>query len=139
MSQFRQIVPNSSINEVNERYEYYLVWLSNAGGVRSWLFSHTEGSEAQDYELFTIEGLNDIRSVPMQERKEVSALTQSLESDELDYVKSIMSSNRVYQVLKNGTRIPLALNSGSVNRSNKNKEFEVSIRFTYKEENILNV
>jgi hypothetical protein len=115
------------------------VWLSNAGGVRSWLFSHTDGSEAQDYELFTIEGLNDIRSVPMQERKEVSALTQSLESDELDYVKSIMSSNRVYQVLKNGTRIPLALNSGSVNRSNKNKEFEVSIRFTYKEENILNV
>ena len=139
MTQFRQIVPNSTINIVNEAYEVYLVWLSPGAGVRSWLFSHTDGDSERSYDLFTVESDTDIRSVPSESRKEAEVLTQSLTSEDLKYVESIMASNRVYQVFKNGTRVPVALKNGSVSRANKNKEFEIALKIVYKEDDILNV
>ena len=139
MTQFRQIVPNSTINIVNEAYEIYLVWLSTGAGVRSWLFSHTDGDSKRSYDSFTVESDTDIRSVPSESRKEAEVLTQSLTSDDLKYVESIMASNRVYQVFKNGTRVPVALKGGSVSRANKNKEFEIALKIVYKEDDILNV
>lgn len=139
MTTFRQISPNSSINTVNEKYEYYLTWLSPNGGIRSWFFSSTDGDKQTDYELFTIEGQTDIRSVPSEKREAVEVTTKSLESEEFDYIRSIMESNRVYQVNKDATRLPIAIVGGSIPRPNKNKEFEISIKFVYKEDDILNV
>lgn len=139
MSVFRQIIPNSFVNSVNERYEYYLVWLSPAGGIRSWLFSHTDGDREETFDNFMIESLTDIRSVPNEQREEVEVNTVSLDSEQFEYVKSIMSSNRVYQVFKDNTRLPIAIRTGKALRENKNKEFGVSVKFVYKEADLLNV
>lgn len=135
MTDFRQVVPSAN----NEAYQYFLVWLSVDGGVRSWLFSHTGGVESEKYNSFSIESLDNIRSVPMMERKEVSAITGSLDGEQFDYVKSIMASNRVYQVTKAGEKIPVALKVGAVVRPNQNKEYKIKIKFIFQEANILNV
>lgn len=139
MTIFRQIVPNSNQNAINERYEYLISWLSTAGGIRSWLFSHTEGDESEDYENIIIEGLNDIRNVPSEQRKEVEVNTVSLSSAQFDYVKSLMATNKAYVITKQGKQVPIAIKGRTAVRDNKNKEFEVRIKFQFKEENILNV
>lgn len=139
MTTFRQVIPNSEQNPDNERFEYYLVWLSTGGGVRNWLFSHTEGSEVDDFKSFTIEGLDNIRSVPSMERLSVTATTMSMNQESFDYVKSVMSSNRVYVVDKTGAKTPIALRSGSLPQKNQLKEFKLKIRFSFQEANILNV
>ena len=139
MTTFRQVIPNSKWNPTNERFEYYLVWLSIGGGVRSWLFSHTDGRQAEDYENFSIEGIDDIRSVPSMQRKKVIAETFSMNQEEMIYVSSIMASNRVYQVDKTGIKTPIALKGSVVAMPNKVKEFKLKIEFSFKENNILNV
>jgi len=139
MTIFRQVIPNSVQNPDNERFEFYLVWLSTGGGVRNWLFSHTDGSEAEDFKSFMIEGLDNIRSVPSMERRSVTAVTISMNQESFDYVKSIMSSNRVYVVDKTGVKTPIALRAGSVSQPNQLKEFKLKIRFSFQEADILNV
>jgi len=139
MTTFRQVIPNSTQNPDNERFEFYLVWLSTGGGVRNWLFSHTDGGESDKFDAFTIEGLDNIRGVPSMERKMVNAVTKSMNKESFDYVKSIMSSNRVYRVDKTGAKIPIALRPGSVPQPNQLKEFQLKIRFSFQEADILNV
>jgi hypothetical protein len=139
MTSFRQIVPNSTLNPSNERFEHYLVWLSPSGGVRNWLFSHTDGEEDEKYDNTVIESLEDIRSVPTEQRKTVNCITKTLDPFNFEYVKSVMASNRVYKVLKNGSKIPIAVKSGSVIQGNTLKEFQLRIKFEYKESDILNV
>lgn len=139
MTTFRQVVPNSVWNPNNARYEFYLVWLSTGGGVRNWLFSHTDGNESERFDNFTIEGRDDIRSVPSMERRTVTAITKSMNQENFDYVKSIMASNRVYVVDSTGAKQPIALNGAKVGQPNQLKEFSLRIKFSYQEENILNV
>jgi len=139
MSIFRQVIPNSYRVPTNERYEYYLIWLATNGGVRSWLFSHTKGSKEDETSGYILEGLEDIRSIPNQDRTLVSVITESLSSDERDYVASIMKSNRIYQCSKAGVFTPIAIKFGSIPRDNQLKEFSVKLSFAYKEKSILNV
>jgi hypothetical protein len=139
MTTFRQVVPNSTINPSNVSYEHFLVWLSPNGGVRQWLFSHTEGSEEESFESYTIESLDNIRSVPSEDRVRYEVRTKSLDADTFAYVKSIMKSNRVFKVSKTGVFTPIAIRGGSIAKDNQIKEFELRIRFETKEEFILNV
>lgn len=136
---FRQVVPNSSINSANLDYEFCLVWLSPLGGVRQWLFSHTKGNTSDGFNNTVIETDDNIRSIPVMEQTMIKAQTVDLDLDTFNYVKSIMSSNRVYQVSKVGVKAPIALNSGSILKDNKLKSFGVAIQFMYKENDILNV
>lgn len=139
MTTFRQVVPNSVWNPNNARFEFYLVWLSVEGGVRNWLFSHTDGDEEQRYDNFVIEGIDNIRSVPSMERRSVTAITRSMDQETFDYVRSIMASNRVYCVDSTGVKTPIALKEGAVDQANKLKEFNLRIKFSFQEENVLNV
>ncbi len=139
MTVFRQIVPNSTVRASNERYEHLLMWLSPDTGVRQWLFSHTEGSERNDHKAFAIESISDIRTVPYEDRLEVICNTRFMDSETFDYVKSIYKSNRVYKVLKDGSKIPVAINPMKTRRDNMIKNFEMSLTFYYKENNVLNV
>ena len=139
MSIFRQVIPNSSRVPTNERYEYYLIWLATNGGVRSWFFSHTKGGQEDVTSGYVLEGLDDIRSIPNQDRTTVDIITESLTSDELDYVASIMKSNRVYQCSKAGVFTPIAIKFASIPRDNQLKEFSVKLTFSYKENSVLNV
>lgn len=139
MTAFRQIVPNSLVRASNEDYEHFLIWLSPEGGVREWLFSHTDGRETEDFDSFAIESLSDIRSVPYEDRIEVDCITRSLTKEEFEYVKSIYKSNRAYKVLKDGTKVPIAIESGKVRKRNMIKNFEIGLTFYYREEDVLNV
>jgi len=139
MTTFRQVVPNSTVNDSNKKYEYFMVWLSVGGGVRNWLFSHTDGDSEDSFENIVIESLSDIRSVPTNQRRQVETRTTSLDSDTFDYVKSILASDRVYVLSKEGVKTPVAMRGGSVIRANKLKQFEIRIKFDFKENNILNV
>ena len=139
MTVFRQIVPNSIVRPSNERYEHMLVWLSVDGGVRSWFFSHTDGAEENDHDGFEIETLVDIRQVPSDDRLMVECTTRFMDSETFDYVKSIIKSNRVYKVAKDGTKTPIAVKAKTTVRPNKIKNFELSIQFMYKENDVLNV
>lgn len=139
MSVFRQVIPNSFINASNESFEHFLIWLSPNGGVRSWLFSSTEGETEEQFDNFSIETIDDIRSVPSMDRIEIQARTKSLESEQFDYVKSIFKSNRVYKVNKDFSKIPIAIKGRAVSQPNQLKEFEVRVAFSYQEEDILNL
>lgn len=138
MSQFRQVVPNSSVNTNTESFEFQLAWLAPSG-VRSWLFSHTNGEEDEQFDNFILESTTNIRSVPVMDRIMVEATTRSLDLESFNYVKSIMKSNRVYVVGKDLTKTPIAVKGGSISKPNTTKEFRVSIKFLFKEEFILNV
>ena len=139
MTTFRKIVPNSSVNAINERYEHFLTWLSKDGGVRQWFFSHTDGQETEDFDGFTLESVSDIRSITTEDRIIVDCTTRFLDSDTFDYVRSIFASNRVYKVLKDGSKIPIAVKQDKARRPNQIKNFELSLQFHYKEEDTLNV
>lgn len=139
MTVFRQVIPNSALTARNEAYEYYLIWLSPSGGVRNWMFSHTDGEEETAYDSFVIEGLTDIRSIPKQKRKTAKVIARSLTAEHFDYVSSIAESNRIYQVKKDGTRIPVAVGSIDIPRGNQLKEFSVRLELIFKEQDILNV
>ena len=139
MSVFRQVVPNSFQNETNRAYEYFLIWLSPEGGVRSWLFSHTIGNSADSFSNTIVETINNIRAIPTMERESVIAMTGGIDSETFEYVKSIMASNRVYQVSAAGVKTPIAISGSKIIRDNRLKDFGLNISFTYKEKNILNV
>lgn len=139
MTVFRKIVPNSSENAINERYEHLLMWLSKDGGIRQWMFSHTIGSERDRFKSFTIEGLTDIRNVPSEERISHKCTSRWMDSTTFDYVRSVMASNRIYKVTKSGEQIPVAIKDGTINRDNQVKNFEIRIEFMLLEENVLNV
>lgn len=136
---FRQVIPNSNVNSVNEQYEYYLVWWSPTAGIRSWLFSHTDGVKRDDFRGTVVETIDDIRSVPVMEQQRISIVTTGLDSETYDYVKSIFSSNRIYQVSKDLVKRGVSIDRANTRRPNKLKEFTVSLDFYYKEENVLNV
>jgi hypothetical protein len=136
---FRQVIPNSSQNSSNARYEYYLVWLSVSGGVRSWLFSHTDGDDMEKLDNIHIESRDSIRSVPTMQRKTVTAITRSLDAESYNYVKSVLSSNKVYLVGKDFSKTPVAMKKSSITQDNKIKEFSLKIKFSFKENDILNV
>lgn len=136
---FRQVIPNSTINPVNEGYEHYLVWLSEGGGVRNWLFSHTDGEEMNEYKGLSIESLTDIRSIPTEKRDEVKIITRGLDADEYDYVRSILGSNRIYKVTKSNEKIPVAVKYRSQKRPNQNKDYSLSLTLHFKESDTLNV
>ena len=139
MSIFRQVIPSSFWDIGNKEFQYYLVWLSNEGGVRSWLFAHTKGDQEERFDNVPVEGLSDIRSIPVEQRTEVDAMTKGLDSDTFDYVKSLMASNRVYQIGTDQTLTPVGIREGKVVRDNELKSFGVQVKFFYKRENILNV
>lgn len=135
MSSFRQVVPGSNKN----KSQHLLCWLSANGTVRNWFFSHTDGDQQDDFNSITIESSDDIRSIPSKEKNQVEVITASLSSDEFNYVKSIMSSNRVFEINKDITNTPIALMSSSVVRDNKRKEHKLKITFTYKEPPLLDL
>ena len=139
MTQFRQIIPNSTVNAINERYEHLLMWLSKDGGLRQWFFSHTEGEEVEDVDSFTLESLTDIRNIPIEDRIIVDCATRFMDSNTFDYVRSIFASNRVYKVLTDGTRIPISIKPRKTKRPNQIKNFELALQFELKEEDRLNV
>jgi hypothetical protein len=139
MTTFRQIAPNSTVRATNEDYEHFIVWLSAEGGVREWLFSHTDGRDTEAFKSFAIESLSEIRSVPYEDRIEVDCITRSLTREEFDYVKSIFKTNRAYKVLKDGTKIPIAIEPSKVRKQNMIKNFEIGFTFYYQEEDTLNV
>lgn len=139
MTTFRQVVPNSIWNPSNARFEYNLFWLSPSSGIRSWFFSHTDGSESDSFKNFTIESIDNIRSVPSLERKEVTAITKTMDAETFNFVKSIMASNRVYSVDQNGNKTPVAMRAGNVVQDNTLKNFQLKIRFSFQENDILNV
>ena len=103
------------------------------------MFSNTDGMEAEKFDSFMVEGLDDIRSVPMMDRTQITASVKSLTLDNFNYVKSIMASNRVYQVDSEGEQIPVGIKSGAITRLNKGKEYKIKIKFVYQENDILNV
>jgi hypothetical protein len=139
MTDFRQVISSPSQGSVKAKHRYYLCWLSPNGGVRSWLFSHTDGDQEDEYKSFMVESTDDLRAIPSEERKSVDAITVSLEDESFDYVKSILASNRVYQVFQNGTQTPIAIAKGKISRSNQSKEHIVRIQFMYEEADLLNV
>ncbi len=132
MTDFRQVVPSTQT-----AYQYLLVWLSVDGGLRSWMFSNTDGMEAEKFDSFMVEGLDDIRSVPMMDRTQITASVKSLTLDNFNYVKSIMASNRVYQVDSDGEQIPVGIKSGAITRLNKGKEYQIKIKFVFGEKDTL--
>ena len=139
MSTFRQVIPSSQNVPTNERYEYLLLWLSVNGGVRTWFFSHTKGGQEDETSGYILEGLDDIRSIPNQDRTTVDIITESLTSDERDFIASIMKSNRVYQCSKAGVFTPIAIKFASISRDNQLKDFSVKLSFSYKENSTLDV
>ncbi len=139
MTVFRQIVPNSTVRPSNERYEHLIMWLSIDGGIRQWLFSHTDGREDNKHKGFAIESRSSIRSVPYEDRVEVDCVTRSMDLGTFDYVASIIKTNRAYKVLKDGTKIPIAIDPTTVRKRNMIKNFELSMPFYYIENDVLNV
>lgn len=139
MTVFRKIVPNSSENEINERYEHFLMWLSIDGGIRSHLFSHTKGSETETFKGFNIEGLTDIRSIPSENRISHKCTSRWMDSEKFDFVRSLMASNRVYKITKDNKQIPVAIKQSKIVRDNQVKNFEIKLEIILGEENTLNV
>lgn len=136
---FRSIIPPSIDNSNHERLEYFLVWLSPNGGVRQWLFASTENQEEERIRSFTIESSDNIRSIPYEDRKTVNLEAQSLDGDSFDYVKTILKSNLIKRVYKDGSSIPLAIEDGRTRRNNKLKEFSISLTVIHKEEGTLDL
>ena len=107
--------------------------------MRTWLFSHTDGEQEEEFDSYLVESISDIRAVPSEDRIMIDARTRSLDSESFNYVKSILKSNRVYVIGKDFSKTPIGLRPGSIARTNKLKEFEVRVRFYFKEEVLLNV
>ena len=139
MTAFRKIVPNSVDNQINERYEHLLTWLSVDQGIRQWFFSHNKGREVEDFDSFSIEGFSDIRNVPSEDRISHKCTARFMDSKTLDYVRSIFASNRIYKITKLGERIPVYVKTGKVTRDNQIKNFEIELEFDLKEKTLLNV
>lgn len=135
---FRQVIPNSTLNAVNERYQHYLVWLSPKGGVRNWLFSHTDGSEETKYKGIELESLTDIRSIPTEQRDSIKIMTEGISEEEYNYVRSILASNRIYKVTQGNQKIPVSIKYGSVKRPNQNKGYKLSFTLMFQELDTLN-
>jgi hypothetical protein len=133
MSYFRQIQPS------DKAYNLYLVWLTENGGIRQWLFSHTAGNITDTVGNFTIESQTDIRSIPESDRTTYAIATRFLNEDEYTYCASLLKSNRVYQVLTDGSQIPVAVKGKSLRKPNQDKSFELEFEVSLQEENILNV
>lgn len=133
MSTYRQIIPS------DKDYNIYLTWLSQTGGIRNWFFSHTDGEKLENVSNFEVETLTDIRSIPDMKRTTYVIVTRFLNSDDYDYVASILKSNRIYQVLTDGSQIPVSIKAQKIKRSNKDKSFELGFQVSLQEENILNV
>lgn len=131
---FRRSTPS------NERYVHFLMWLSPfIGGIRSYLFSHTDGSETRMFKNFMVETRSDIRSVPEEVRGKLILVATNMDIDTYDYVRTILESNRIFKVLRDGTQIPFAIKSAEIDEPNKNKGFSIKIELVPKEENVLNV
>lgn len=131
MTAFRQVIPSTNVT--------YLVWLSPYGGVRSYAFSHTENETENKHDNFIIETSTDIRSVPKEERKGKTLKTVSLEKSMFDYVKSISSSNRIWEVDKSNNLVPVAVSGQTITEESKAKDFSLKFNIIYKEDYILNV
>lgn len=136
---FRSIIPPSVDNSNHERLEYFLVWISPNGGVRQWLFANTENQERERVRNFTVESSSNIRSIPYEDRKTITLEAQSLDGESFDYVKSILRSNLIQRVYKDGTSIPLGIEASRTRRDNELKEFEISITVIHQEEDTLTV
>jgi len=139
MAVLRRIQPSSILSPEKEAYEYLLVWLSPFGGVRQWLFSHTDGGQEDSFGMVQVESLSDIRSVPNEEENEVEVLANTLTREDFDYITSIFKSNRVYLVSKAGVQTPVALLGGKKSKPNTLKNYSVKITFRYKEPDLLDV
>ena len=105
----------------------------------SGFFSNTLGNETETFKSFEVEGLEDIRNIPKEDRVSNKCVTRWIDSQTFDYVRSIYAANRVYKVEKDGTKTPVSIKAGAVRRRNQVKGFEISLTFMFKEENILNV
>lgn len=133
MSTYRQITPS------DKGYDLYLAWLSPNGGIRQWFFSHTAGNTSEAVGNFTIESQTDIRSIPESSRPSYNVVTRFLTEDEYSYVASLLKSNRVYQVLPDGSQIPVAIKGKTLTKPNRDKAFELDFEVTLSEEAILNL
>lgn len=137
MSVFRKVTPTSLNNASRVSGEFMLCWISDAS-LRQWFFSSTDGDTEDTFKNSIIETETDIRSIPTEERKEITCVTMSLDSITYDYVSSLLGSNRVYQLNKDGSKTPVAVKQGKKTKSNIEKEFIFKVVFLYKESYILN-
>lgn len=135
----RRVTPSSLELSNKEAYEYLICWYSPFGGIRQWMFSHTNGGREDAYNLNRIEGLTNIRSIPNMEENEVECNAVSLSREDLEYLRSIMQSPRHFIVKKDGSTIPIAVLNGSVKQPNQLKDLEFRLRFVYKEPDLLDV
>lgn len=139
MPVFRVVYPASERDSRLIQYEYMLLWLSPSGGVRQWLFTNVNVSLNESFENTTIETLSSIRSVPNKEMTEISLVAESLSEEDYNYIKSLMQSNLVYRMDKEGGLTSVAIKSGSVNTSLKQKEYTIRINIQLKEPYLLDV
>ena len=135
---YRAINPTSTIRAQFEKREYMLVWLSQFGGVRQYMFT-SQLSRRQDYKLNVIETSESIRSVPEKEFEQIQLKTESLTEEEFFYVKSILGSNKVFRVLKSGEEIDVAVIGKKIRFDQKQKMYDFEVTIQLKEEDILNV
>lgn len=135
----RRVQPSSISSPQKEVYEYLLVWLSPFGGVRQWLFSHTDGGIEEEFNLLTIETASDIRSVPNEETTEVEVITNTLTREDFEYIKTIFKSPRVYLVSKAGEQTPVGILGGKISKPNTLKNYSITVKFIYREPDLLNV
>lgn len=143
MSLFRQIVSSNKSVAASARLEYMIGWLSPSGGVRSWFFSSSKNLKTTDYKQASVDTLDGSRSFPLSKIQEYKIVTENLDYDTFQYVKSIMESDYVFLIRKNAEPYQkkdlIKIKNGKVKEHHTKDFYDFAFTFVTADNSILNL
>lgn len=136
---FRRVVLHSETSALVANREVLLVWISPFMGLRSWMFNHTDQETEYMHEGEVIETGISIRSIPTKEQEKRTIRTTSLELRQYDYVRSVLASNKVVQLFRDGSTRDVAVRFRDETKDGRITGFSIELEITYVQEDVLNV
>lgn len=126
---------SESSNENEYEQEYYLTWISEAGTIRNWLFMHeSEFSEKVNTNILQSE---EFRQIPSDSEETIKLIAKGLSKKELDYIKSLISSNKINYLNLDSTYECIVKNP-SVKWKNLTNNYNFEIEIQKKPKYIMN-
>lgn len=112
---FEVVTPKSESDSNYEDHEYILCWYGRDGGFLQWMFEDREFDIEVDSGVINERDEDEIRSLITSERRTVTLFAEDLTYNEIVVMGSLLSSDKIIRLKKDGTVENVAIESNSYN------------------------